>query len=209
MEATKVCPNGHRYRADLDECPFCPKTDPSAKTVLDKPVKHTPDKSKGPQADKPTGQRKTVLDAPVEKTARPGGSGGARKTVILEPEPAGASEEQRGAAKAGVQGKLIGWLVSFDWNPNGQDYRLHVGKTRIGSGNDVEIQLPDGMVSGFHAELLYRGGVLKLRDNFSTNGTFVNGEDVGDVPRVLQDGDNILIGRTHLKLRLIDTVEAS
>jgi len=93
--------------------------------------------------------------------------------------------------------------VTFTWNPNGDDYRIRIGKTRIGSAVGNDIILPDGKVSGAHCELLYRGGVLKIKDNFSTNGTLINGTDIGDVATILNDGDTILIGATELKLRLI------
>jgi len=164
----------------------------------------SPESSPADNADE---GRKTVLVAPANVGSERQGAG--RKTVILDTPSKGSSEPAEGAHAAGVQGKLVGWLVSFDWNPNGQDFRLFMGKTRIGNSSDMDIVLPDGMVSGFHAEVLHRGGELKIRDNFSTNGTFVNDEDLGDVPRKLCDGDTIRIGRTHLKLRLIDTEEAS
>ena len=65
--------------------------------------------------------------------------------------------------------------------------RLTIGRR---PGNDLV--LDDLTVSGEHAELRHRDGVIRLRDRGSSNGTRVNGELVRE--RVLTDGDRIEIG---------------
>lgn len=115
------------------------------------------------------------------------------------------SSDSKSASATSGQGKLVGWLVTFTWNPLGVDYRIRAGKTRIGSSGDMDIKIPDGLVSGSHAQLLFRNGELKIRDNFSTNGTQVNGVDIGDSPHLLKDGDQIQMGNTHFILRFVET----
>ena len=116
------------------------------------------------------------------------------KTEIHQP-------EGKASAPASAR-KLVGWLVSFSWNENGEDYQLREGKTVIGAANESDICLPDSEVSDVHATLLYRDEVFRLKDEFSTNGTKVNGEDIIE-PVELNDGDAITLGQTELKFRTI------
>jgi pSer/pThr/pTyr-binding forkhead associated (FHA) protein/Tfp pilus assembly protein PilF len=54
-------------------------------------------------------------------------------------------------------------------------------------------------VSGRHAELTLAGDRYQIRDNHSTNGTFVNGQQVTEAP--LHDGDVLELGRGGPQLR--------
>ena len=66
--------------------------------------------------------------------------------------------------------------------------KLTVGRL---AGNDVA--LDEGSVSSRHAELVLQDGGVVLRDLESTNGTFLNGEQVtGEHP--LNEGDEIYFG---------------
>ncbi|MFM7374131.1 MAG: FHA domain-containing protein, partial [Chthoniobacterales bacterium] len=56
-------------------------------------------------------------------------------------------------------------------------------KLTVGRLGDNDVHLDDGSVSGHHAELAVRDGGAVLVDKDSTNGTFLNGEQVtGEVP---------------------------
>lgn len=70
--------------------------------------------------------------------------------------------------------------------------------TRIGRGSDVDLRVEDAGVSRAHAEVLLGREVL-LRDLGSTNGTYVNGVQVGEA--VLHDGDVVRLGGTALTFR--------
>lgn len=193
MDSTKQCANGHRYRSDLPECPFCPKGD---RTVVDNP--NAPEEPFSPSAGS-FGDRRTQMDDSAPPIHSPGDISG-RKTQIAAPD---RDAERFGSPAPSTTGKLIGWLVTFTWNPLGEDYRLREGKTRIGTTPGLDIVLPDGRVSADHALLLYRSGQLHIGDNRSTNGTLVNGEDIGFDLHALKDGDQITVGQTVFKLRLI------
>jgi hypothetical protein len=67
--------------------------------------------------------------------------------------------------------------------------------TRIGRGTDVDIRVDDPGVSRHHAEVLL-GREVVLRDLNSTNGTYVDGVQVGET--VLHDGAVIQLGGTRL-----------
>lgn len=70
----------------------------------------------------------------------------------------------------------------------------------IGRSARHAVQLPDGQVSGDHAEIRPEGGSWVLRDLGSTNGTRVNGKPVTLTLR-LADGDCIEIGPFRLRVR--------
>jgi len=69
-----------------------------------------------------------------------------------------------------------------------------VGHTlTVGRLGDNEVQLEEGSVSSRHAEIVVQDGSAVLRDLGSTNGTFLNREQVtGEHP--LNEGDEIYFG---------------
>jgi len=71
---------------------------------------------------------------------------------------------------------------------------LQVGASPVlvGAGGEAQARLAHPLVSGRHAELSLWGGLLKVRDLQSTNGTFCNGERVGLV--YARPGDAIAFG---------------
>ena len=84
----------------------------------------------------------------------------------------------------------------------GKDYRLPGGTVRIGTQADCEICLvDDSYLSSHHAEVAFREGVYRLRDLGSTNGTFVNDEQIRE--QSLQDGDHVRLGLTQLVFKCV------
>lgn len=66
-------------------------------------------------------------------------------------------------------------------------------KLTIGRLGDNDIAVDQGSVSSHHAQILDQNGTVVLTDLGSTNGTFVNGEQVTG-ERQLQDGDEVYFG---------------
>lgn len=66
------------------------------------------------------------------------------------------------------------------------------GKTTVGRLADNSLQIDDGSVSSRHVEIVPENGAYHLHDLGSTNGTFVNGEQVTDA--VLRHGDEVRFG---------------
>ena len=98
--------------------------------------------------------------------------------------------------------KLVGWLVSFTIEANGIDFKLYEGRNLIGSDGGCDIVVSnDRAVSSRHLTILQRMGQFKFKDEFSTNGTFIN--DVFVEEGNLKDGDMIRIGDTVFKFRSI------
>jgi predicted RNA-binding Zn-ribbon protein involved in translation (DUF1610 family) len=80
-----------------------------------------------------------------------------------------------------------------------QVFPLQRGWTRIGRSVTADIRLDDPTVSRRHALIVWEGSKpLRVLDDRSLNGLFVNGETV-DWGRLL-DGDELTIGRYHLYL---------
>ena len=91
----------------------------------------------------------------------------------------------------------MGFLVTYNRNPNGKSYNLYEGRNYIGRESSCDICIPDDSeISGRHLSILYRSvdKKFKFRDEQSSNGTFVNKEliDEGE----LRNYDIIRVGGT-------------
>ena len=78
--------------------------------------------------------------------------------------------------------------------------------TRIGSSLAADIRFDDPTVSRRHALIVRQPDGLRVLDDRSLNGVFVNGERVEW--RALRDGDEILVGRYRLGFLSLRTTEA-
>ena len=80
---------------------------------------------------------------------------------------------------------------------DGQQVALPEGTTRIGRSPTADICLEDASVSRRHAIVLREGDSVRVLDDRSLNGVFVNGERV--TAKVLEDGDVLSVGSNELK----------
>ena len=190
MSRFKKCPNGHTYKAELSECPIC-------------------NSSRNIGASSSSAQRTQVIDS------LDGESFGLKTTTDDEPiqvnnseidphkdfsktmvEEEVQEEDENGAVVSRREvrnaAKLVGWLVTYSLDPNGIDYRLFEGRNIIGRDFNCSVCINDNKV---------RNEKFRIKDNLSVNGTMVNGEDIDDDSRLLNDGDIIQIGDTVLLFR--------
>jgi pSer/pThr/pTyr-binding forkhead associated (FHA) protein len=72
--------------------------------------------------------------------------------------------------------------------------------TTIGRGPECELRIDDTYASQQHARLFPKGAGWYVEDLGSTNGTFVNDQQLV-APALLQPGDRVRIGTTELELR--------
>jgi pSer/pThr/pTyr-binding forkhead associated (FHA) protein len=80
---------------------------------------------------------------------------------------------------------------------------LRPGMTRIGRSGSADIAFDDGSVSRRHAVIVIRSdGRAEIADDGSLNGTYVNGDRVRR--RILEEGDEIVIGRRGLRYAEVD-----
>ncbi|WP_298751884.1 DUF3662 and FHA domain-containing protein [uncultured Serinicoccus sp.] len=87
---------------------------------------------------------------------------------------------------------------------DGRQVPLTAAVTTLGRGEDCTLVVDDPGASRRHAEIRisHDGPHLQviLRDLNSTNGTYLNGEQVGS--EELRSGDRITLGRTHITVHL-------
>jgi hypothetical protein len=111
-----------------------------------------------------------------------------RRTMVL-------SDQSAPLRKA--KGRIIGWLVTYSHNPDGEDFRIYAGYNRIGANPVCDVLIEDETVSGSHAIIVYRDGRCLIKDDLSRNGTFVNGREITEA-QALQSYDQIRVGNTQL-----------
>ncbi|MFC4564083.1 FhaA domain-containing protein [Nocardiopsis mangrovi] len=80
-----------------------------------------------------------------------------------------------------------------------QSFELNTPVTLLGRGTDCDLRLVDNGVSRHHAEIRVEDEEATLIDLGSTNGTFVNGQQVKRARLV--DGTRISLGRTTMTFR--------
>jgi pSer/pThr/pTyr-binding forkhead associated (FHA) protein len=82
---------------------------------------------------------------------------------------------------------------------NGQEvFPLHSGRIRIGRSASCDVQLEDESVSHLHCELEVEAGRVIVRDLASTNGTFVDGQQVHE--KTIGTGERLQIGGVSFEL---------
>jgi hypothetical protein len=98
--------------------------------------------------------------------------------------------------------RLVGWLVSYDIDPAGIDFKLYKGRIKIGRSKHCKIIVNDSTISEEHVLLLYKDKKFILQDELSANGTFVNGNKIEE--RVLlSDGDEVKLGSVTFIIKII------
>jgi pSer/pThr/pTyr-binding forkhead associated (FHA) protein len=99
-------------------------------------------------------------------------------------------------------------LVILSEGLTGKAHELKVDKTTIGRVEDNTFQIPEPSVSSHHCEVVLRGSDIVLRDLNSTNGSFINGQQVtGDV--VLKSGQIIRLGQVEMRLEDVEPKSAA
>jgi hypothetical protein len=112
-----------------------------------------------------------------------GGTGAAEGTSIYE------TVDPMALLEAEFEPRLV--VDHAAGHPSGLAYDLMGGVT-LGRG-DVEIKLDDPFASSRHASITRQGRTLVIEDLGSTNGTYLNDEQLSG-PSPLHDGDRIRIG---------------
>ena len=195
----KNCDKGHFYPKNQDVCPYCPKgnEDSDDKT---KKISSTSDNS-DPTSLLPTDDaNKTIVF----------GQNGGTNTKKVKPQNfdpnktfisgTKISDDDDDSDNKVVRRKLRGWLVTFDLKDmqHGVDFKLIEGRNTIGKSSSSDITIDDNEVSSDHALILCKKNKFMLNDKLSSNGTFLNGEDIEQKVKDLKDGDEIKVGHTTL-----------
>jgi hypothetical protein len=83
------------------------------------------------------------------------------------------------------------WLVAV---VGPAQFNLRSRLTRIGRNHDNDIALNGDRVSRYHAEIIREGEMMKVIDQKSRNGVWVNGQRIKDSAE-LKPGDRLRIGK--------------
>ncbi len=81
----------------------------------------------------------------------------------------------------------------------GRSQELSVEKTTLGRVEDNTFQIPDPSVSSHHCEIVLRGADVVVRDLNSTNGTFINDEQITE--SVIKPGQILRLGQIEMRLQ--------
>lgn len=119
------------------------------------------------------------------------------KTVIQKVSP---SKKMSGGHKDAciviISGNNLGKIVTVD------EKSIFIGRNQ-----DCAITCNDPLTSRVHAEIFWKNNLLHIRYLDSTNGTFLNFEDIDDKEVMLNNGDKISVGETIFKFLTHDSIE--
>ena len=90
-------------------------------------------------------------------------------------------------------------LVILSEGLTGKSHELKVEKTTVGRVEDNTFHIPEASVSSHHCEILMRGQDIVIHDLSSTNGSFVNGQQVSG-EAILKPGQILRLGQVELRL---------
>jgi pSer/pThr/pTyr-binding forkhead associated (FHA) protein len=91
-------------------------------------------------------------------------------------------------------------LVVLNEGLAGQSHDLKVEKTTVGRVADNTFPLNQASVSSHHCEVILRGSDVVIKDLNSTNGTFINGQQLANAEAVLKPGQVLRLGQVELRL---------
>lgn len=97
-------------------------------------------------------------------------------------------------------------LVVLGDGQNGRSHELKSERTTIGRLDDNAFQLPDQSVSSHHCEIILRGKEVVVKDLNSTNGSYINGEQITE--KVLKPGQVLRLGKIEMRLENGDVPSA-
>ncbi len=181
----KTCPAGkHPMDATWTECPYCRQG-----SAAPSPPVRTPTMYEGQSAGAPGGRGATMVEgasrSPVPPRPRPvspppGPPSGTKPEVPR----AGRHKTEfisapgKNASPSISQGrKIVGMLLTYSWNPDGQIFPIFEGRNLIGRDQDCEVCIADDQtLSGRNSHITYRQNFV-IGDLVSMAGT-----DLDEVP---------------------------
>jgi hypothetical protein len=175
MEGFNQCVNGHYYKNNLSECPYCPKNSNASGGLYDKTQVNyegsvssnsydstqlnSSDNSSGGLFDKTQvnsggdysgGFDKTQLSGSFDQGKTQsfgmGGMGNSNRDMS-KTFIQEEDENQEGTATAQIRQsrKITGWIVSFTLDPMGMDFRIYEGINSIGRDGENTITIQNDM----------------------------------------------------------------
>lgn len=99
------------------------------------------------------------------------------------------------------------WLLMQKGPLAGKQFILFKDTTVLGSSPKADVYLfKDDAIEPRHAQIINRGGRFEIEDCSTPDGTYVNGVPIAR--HVLQDGDQIVLGKTVLEFSVTETAKS-
>ena len=113
-----------------------------------------------------------------------------------------APEDDSGEDKTGVLDGQTGVLhenTKKAWLVHESGNRITINKNRflIGKAQGVDYRINNNTVSRNHCRILTSGDDFYVEDLGSTNGTYIDGEQIGNVPTKITNGQQLVISDEH------------
>jgi pSer/pThr/pTyr-binding forkhead associated (FHA) protein len=94
-------------------------------------------------------------------------------------------------------------LTATAGEPKSRDFVLEGARqVLIGRSSNCDLQVDDPTVSRRHCSIDTDGEAVWVRDIGSMNGTYINGEKIGQPQFVLHDGDVLRLGNHEFRITL-------
>jgi len=145
---------------------------------------------------------KTIIDSEFNRQGNSSKNSGKYTQIAGSEKPLERKEERN----------LVGFLVSYSKSEAGEYWPIREGRNSIGSFADNSIILIAPTVSDRHATLMVRRSkkdsrlMFIIKDENSTNGVFVNNEDIEYQPKELNERDIVKIGDYEILVIIIDKI---
>lgn len=190
--ADKRCENGHIIDENWDLCPYCPVVSSKEIPVI------VPNRSRAGEGAEPSGARPRSGVVPRE-VPKPTHEPPRSPTAVRIESPAPTPERTVSSAKIdpsqlAARRYVVGWLIGITGSVRGESYPIRIGRNILGRDRKSDIVIHDEQASAHHADLVFRLDEKRfiLMDHNSTNGTYVNEEEI-EPRRDLQPRDEIRI----------------
>src|SRR5262245_9714163 len=87
-----------------------------------------------------------------------------------------------------------------------QVVQLHLGRNRLGRSSENDFQIEHQTISAYHCEIALADGEVTVRDCNSTNGTFLDGQQIKEAK--LAAGQILALGDVELLVESTDVTIA-
>ncbi len=149
----------------------------------------------------PAEELKAIVEAQSRPApAPPPRSAGARAPVTAQPQPARTAAPAPPPSSAPLIPHEARLSLLEPMDPVPAEYSLLKDEVSMGRGEDNDVVIPHPSVSRAHARLMRRNGMYELTDLNSTNGSFVNEQQVRGSVRV-NSGSQVRLGDVRFVLR--------
>ena len=185
--ADKRCENGHFIDESWDLCPYCPADHSDPEIPVVRPTRFGEGQSPRlvtppPPAPPSTAARRDsapVSPPPMERTVA---------VQLPTVNPAAAQKRY-----------TVAWLVGLNGSLRGESFPVRIGRNVLGRDRRSDIVINDDQASSHHADLVFRPEERRfiLMDHNSTNGTYVNDQEI-EPRRDLAVDDVVRIGSHRL-----------